>query len=52
MSIAQSYLPTIESAGGEKVRLKERVDKRDDTDGLKRFCLYAGSVHRHMTGPW
>jgi hypothetical protein len=30
MSIATSYLLTIKSAGGEKVRLKERVHKRDD----------------------
>jgi hypothetical protein len=44
MSIAQSFPRTIESAGGESVRLKAYVRKRDGTDVPKQFSASSGSA--------
>ena len=52
MSIAQSFLWGIVSAGGEGVRLKEFVLKCVGTEVPKLFYPSAGSAHRHVAVPW
>jgi|APFre7841882630_1041343.scaffolds.fasta_scaffold09661_4 hypothetical protein len=52
MSIAQSFLWGIVSAGGEEVRLKEFVRTCVGTDVPKQFFPSAGSAHRHEAVPW
>lgn len=52
MSIAQSILWGIVSAGGEGVRLKEFVRKCVGADVPKQFFPSAGSAHRHEAVPW
>jgi hypothetical protein len=44
MSIAQSFLCGIVSAGGESVRLKKFVRDRVGTDIPKQFCASSGSA--------
>lgn len=44
MSIAQSTLCGIVSAGGESVRLKTFVRDRVGTDIPKQFCALTGSA--------
>ena len=52
MSIAQSFLWGIVSAGGEEVRLKESVSTCVGTDVTKQFCPSPESAHRHVAVPW
>ena len=49
MSIAQSFLCGIVSAGGESVRLKKFVRHRVGTDALKQFCASSGSASPRHT---